>query len=823
MERFFCWVETSLRWLNGLVRDLSYGFRMMRKARMISIAVTLTLAVGIGINTGIFTIINGMLLRPRTDSEPATFARLYAQYWSRGNLREFGGVFSPAAYQAIQERSKSLADLAAWRSDQVLIGDDSTGTLILEVSCNFFSVYGLSEPRSGRLFRANECAPGTEERVALVGEEMWRNRFAADPHILGKTILLNRQPFTVVGIAPANFSGRLRGPGIWVPYTIQHRLTGDEDILVARLVPSLSLEGRLLPGHSRDQLQAEANVIVGQVPSQDPDLKQHVLVTDGAMIEDPNIRASSFWIVVLILTGAMLLLLVSCASGSVLLLSRAISRQREIAVRISLGAARWRIVRQLLSENLLIALAAGALGISLALEIPQVFRKMIPQLPYLPFGLDWHIFGYLTTMTLASSVIAGLAPAFECLKQDVWTSLKGQGYTAQASHSRWTVRDLLVVAQVCLCMVLMVVSLMFSQAVLSIFAMEPGFETRQVLAIPLQFSDRYSANDAEVFLARLRERIATVSQVDDVASSSVTPLAGDVGEASSGTEFRLPTQLSAEGRTAAVRAVSRNYFSMLRISFLRGEGFPPSDSDESAVVVSQAFASLFWREQEPVGQIVFSGDSKRLLVVGVVRDNHTNYTNQADGPTHTLRSKPSGGDLLLVRFHGNAIPVMAALKGIVRDLDPQMLVVPSTLRSEMDENAENVWLIGKMLLFVAAVAGGLALFGIYGTVGYSVTRRTREFGIRAAMGATPRAVMLVVFATGTRPVFAGILVGIVVAFGFASGVVKIFQKAPVPLSASNPAVYGFVAASLTVAALAAMVGHARRAARVEPLRALREE
>jgi putative ABC transport system permease protein len=813
-----------LLWLNGLIRDLEYGFRMIRNARLVSIAVTLTLAVGIGINTGIFTIINGMLLRPRTDSDPATFARLYAQYWSQGKPREFAGAFSPAAYRAIQQRLQSLTELAAWRTDRVLIGDEPTGGLALEVSCNFFSVYGLTAPLSGRLFRASECAPGTEERVVVVGAEAWRDRFAADPHILGKTILLNRQSFSVVGIAPPNFSGRLRGPGIWVPYTTQHRLTSNEDIFVAELVPSLWLEGRLLPHHSRDQLQAEANVIMGQVSSQDRDVKQRVLVTNGAMIEDPIIRAHSFWIVLLILTGAMLLLLISCTSGSVLLLSRAIARQREIAVRISLGAAPWRIVRQLLSENLLIAVAAGVLGIFLALEIPQVFRKLIPQLPYFPFTLDWHIFGYLATITLASSIVAGLAPALECLKQDVWVSLKGHELTSQAGRVRWTMRDLLVVVQVCFCMVLMVVSFMFSQAVLSLFAMEPGFETRHVLAVPLQFSpERYAANDAEVFLRRLQDRIAGISQVGDVATSSMTPLADDEEGSAGGAEFRLPTQVSAEGHPATVRAVSRNYFSTLGIPFVRGDGFPSSDSDDSAVVISQAFAAVFWPQQDPVGQVVVSADGKRLRVVSVVRDNHTGYTNDPDGATLYTRKKPSTGDLMLVRFHGNVVPVAAEVNRHVHDLDPQMLVLPTTLRAQIDENAEHGWLIGKMLLFVAGVAVILALLGIYGMVGYSVTRRTREFGIRAAMGATPKALMRVVFATGARPVIAGIIVGIAVAFGFSSGVVRVFRQAPIPLSSTSPVPYGIVALSLTLAALTAMIGHARRAARIEPLTALREE
>jgi len=326
-------------------------------------------------------------------------------------------------------------ELAAWRTDRVLIGDNSTATLALDVSCNFFSVYGLTDAFSGRLFRDRECEPGTEEHLLVIGEEMWRDRFGADPHILGKTPAESTAVY-LVGIAPANFGGRVRGPGIWVPYSLQHRLTGNRDIFGAELEPSLWLEGRLRPRQTRDRLQAEANVIVAQVSLPDCDLKERVRVTHGALIEDPSVRREAYWIVLLILTGAMLLLLVSCTSSSVLLLSRAVARQREIAVRISLGAERWRIVRQLLSENLFIAVAAGVLGISLALEIPQGFRRLTPDMPYLPFGLDWHVFSYLTAITLASSIIAGLAPALECLKQDVWVSLKGNEQYATNRNQR---------------------------------------------------------------------------------------------------------------------------------------------------------------------------------------------------------------------------------------------------------------------------------------------------------------------------------------------------------------------------------------------------
>ena len=815
-----------MHWLADLVRDLQYGLRMARNAKLISIAVVLTLATGIGINSGLFTLINGLLLRPRTDSDPATFARLYAQYWLRGNPLDLGGQFSVAAYDAMQRESKVLRELAAWRTDGVLIEEEATRSLALEVSCNFFSVYGLTRARLGRLFGPDECSSPSEEPVVVLSEEAWRNRFAGDPHILGKVILLNRQPFTVIGITPMEFAGRLRGPGIWVPYTLQQRLTGNADIFRSERTPALWLEGRLRPRRTREQLAAEANVIAGRVPAFDPDLKQRVLVTSGALIEDPPVRANSFWILLLIGTGAALLLLVSCASGAVLLLSRAVARRQEIAIRISLGAAGRRVVRQLLSENLLLAAVAGALGLYLALQIPKAFQKLVPEMPHYSFTLDWHVFGYLAAVTLAAAILAGIAPAAECLRQDVWISLKGQELSLSAVHTRWKLQDLLVVAQVSFSVVLMVTAVMFSRAVLAIFDAEPGFETRHVLAVPLELGpERYDPAQAEAFYQRLRERLAGTPSVDAVATSSTSPLMEDDEEGGRlGTGYRLPAQVSGDTRSATVRSVSQNYFATVGIPVLLGRVFRNTPSDENGVMISHSFAIAFWPADDPVGREVIAPDGRRLRVLGVVRDTYTGYTRQPDGPgIYMLRSTAQRGDMVLVRFRGDSNLIAAAVKKVVGELDPQMLVLSSTLRAQMEDNAERGWLIGKMLLFVAGVAGFLALLGIYGAVGYSVTRRTREFGIRAALGANPRELMRLVFNSGVRPVIAGTMAGTVFALLSSFILVNALRRVPLPLSATSPVSYGLVGASLICSALIAMIGHARRAARIEPLAALREE
>jgi putative ABC transport system permease protein len=366
---------------------------------------------------------------------------------------------------------------------------------------------------------------------------------------------------------------------------------------------------------------------------------------------------------------------------------------------------------------------------------------------------------------------------------------------------------------------------MFSRAVLSIFGAEPGFETRHVLAVPFELgSERYNPAQAEEFYRTFLERLTGSPLVDAVATGSISPLTGDFEGGIVNSDFRLPKQASGETRSATLRSVSQNYFTALGIPLVHGEIFRNTPADENAVVISQSFAAAFWPGQDPVDQEVTATDGRRLRVLGVVGDTYTGYSRQPDGPClYRLRRIPLRGDLVLVRFRGDADPIAAAVKRLVRKLDPQMLMLSATLRAQMDDSAEQGWLIGKMLLFVAGVAGFLALLGIYGAVGYSVTRRRREFGIRAALGAAPRELMRLVFAAGVRPVIAGALVGVVFALLFSLALVKTLARAPLPLSPTSPLSYGLVCASLIFSALISMIGHARRAAGIQPLVVLHEE
>src|SRR2546430_3459240 len=299
---------------------------------------------------------------------------------------------------------------------------------------------------------------------------------------------------------------------------------------------------------------------------------------------------------------------------------------------------------------------AGGLGLYLALQIPKAFQKLAPAMPHYSFTLDWHVFDYLAAITLAAAIFAGIAPAAECLRQDVWISLKGRDLSLSAVRARWKPQDLLVIAQVSFSVVLMVTSVMFSRAVVSIFRAEPVFETRHVLAVPLELGpERYDPAETEAFYRSLQERLAGSPLVDAVATSSISPLMGDGEEGVRlNTEFRLPTQASGGTHSATVRAVSQNYFATVGIPLVLGQVFRNTLSDENAVMTSQSFATAFWPAQDPIGREVIAPDGKRLRVLALVRDTYTGYTRQPDGPCiYMLRTIPARGDRKSTRLNSS--------------------------------------------------------------------------------------------------------------------------------------------------------------------------
>jgi predicted permease len=817
--------STSL--FGTFLQDVHYGVRSLRRSPLLAGAVVLTLALGIGLNTAVFTVINGSFFRARVEKDPVSFVQLVSEYSGKFEHPR-GLIFSTSLedYIAYQIHARSLGNLAGWSNVRATIGDDPNQIMPLLVTCNFFSLYGLEHAKLGRLFLADECSTAGTAPVVVISEEVWRRRFSADPQIVGTMITLNRHPFTVVGVTPARFPGVLKS-GLWVPWTMQSFFHG-EDFFRKGNVPWLVVEGRIQPGYSRSAAQAEVKIIARQQDRLHPGRKTNLLLTNGSFGQYPPARSTVVWIVLLWMGIVTVVLVMVCTNVTTLLLSRAVARRQEMAIRLSLGAGRTRLLRMLLTESFILAAAAGSISAYLAYRVPDIFAKMGPDV-YYPVNPDLVVLAYLGGITMLAACIAGLAPAAESLKLDLWTSLRGQGSLIGSGSRKWHLRDLLVTVQVAMSMMLLVVAGLVIRAQSGISSADPGFETRQVLLVPLDVkAPRYTQDAAWSFYRTLEQRVRELPGVQAVCYASSAPFSGDDEEGlDTREEVRLLGQARGTGWKASLNIVSMDFFETLRIAMVRGRAFQPADMTAKkaapVTVVSEAFARTFWPNGDPIGKVIEWGQGDRLQVVGVARDTKSESYGEVDSPRfYLLQSPHSFAGPLMVRFHGDARSIERAFEKVILDMDRESIGVPRTLRSIIDDMSSKFWELVEVVLFLGSVAVLLAVVGIYGVVAFAVKRRTRELGIRMALGATKTDIVRFVLASGMRPVLGGLLAGTLLALGGTQVLARVL-KGMLTLNIWDSIIYAAVGVLLATAALAAMFGPALRAAGSHPIRALHAE
>jgi predicted permease len=812
-------------WLEQIFLDVRFAVRGLRKSPGFTAVAVLTLALGIGVNTGVFSIINGLLLRARVADHPATYVHLSPEYSGPHEDPRMPGAISWNDYRAYKNGSRGLSDLAGWAIQRAKIDEDAQPQLMLLVTPNFFSIYGLERPKLGRLFRPDECAVPGAAPVIILSEEIWRKRFESDPQIVGRSVTLNRHPFTVIGVTPARFSGRLRGLGVWIPYTMQPALAGDRDNLFENAdVPWLNVDGRLKPGVSRETALAELGVLAKAQDRLQPGRETTMFVTNGSLVEEPSLRAAVKWVPSLVLGAVSLVLLLTCINVTMLLLARAAARQREMAVRLALGAGRGRLLRMLLAESATLALGAGALSAYLAYQIPAIFEKLFKEAPNYPLAPDWQVFLYLAVATLLAAGMAGFSPAFKSARASITAALNGQENFFGAG--RWRLRDLLVAAQVAMSVVLLVGAGIFVRAEWSMLNAEPGFETRQVLTVPLELDPaRYRASAAG-FYDTVAERVRSLAEVEAACYASRSPGWGTSVDAP-GESIRLPGQPEEMARRVEVNSVSPDFFSTFRIGLVAGQAFPESrgatGSNGDAVMVSETFARTFWPGENTVGKVVEDAAGHRLQIIGVVRDTKSNF-GVTEGPRlYRLWNPAAVGYSLMIRFRGAADPLAVTLKSLVKELDSDLKVAPHTVRSQMDEVAARFAAIMRLVLALGVVALLLSVVGIYGVVSFVVNRRTREMGIRLALGATRGRILWLVMRSALRPVLVGVGAGMAAALLAAQMMAQVLNHLPVPLRSGDPAVFLAVTILMVLTAALAVFRPALRAGRVDPMVALRAE
>lgn len=815
-----------LYWVDTLWQDIRFAIRLIARSRWLSASIVATLTVGITINVSVFSLLNGFFLRPWVHSEPGTFVSVIPRYSGKYALRysDYASMSQPD-YARYRDSAKSLAALAAYRLVSLTLSGAESGSIRGGlVSCNVFDVIRPGAPLLGRSLTPDECTRATPTAVAVLSESAWRIRFNADTNVVGRIIHLNRIAFTVVGVAPGL---ALPGPGndcdVWVPYTMLGELRPSDEYFADSRAQWLNVVGRRKPDYPVPQVQEELRMLARLADQEVPGRQTSLVVTNGSLIEDPEMRARAPVIFAVTLGTATLLLLLACVNVTTLLLSRSAARQREVAVRLSLGAGRFRLLRQLLTEGVVLGGISASLSLLMVQRGPAALWYSLVSYPA-PFDLkaDWRVVLYCLAVAVTTGVIAGLSPALESLRPQLTESLKGSSGTLTSGTRRVRLRSVLVAVQIALSLLLLVQVGLFTRAQRRFFSYDPGFDTTQVLNITLA-SVLSGFNPPFSFYQELESRVRAVPGVVQTSFASTAPWSGLNPTAVREIDGQPIPATRDYRKDPARRVVSSDYFATLQIALTRGRGFTRDESSSTTqavpTVISEAMARRYWPGQDPVGH--HFRISAVHQVIGVCRNVQGVTFMRDDGPFYYSPLDPhqSTPAYMLVRVSGDTRPAAAAVREIVQQLDPQMAATVVTLASTVERQGERL----KPVLIHGAIAGMLALLlalsGVYAVVSFSVSQRVREIGIRMALGAERHEVVSLILRSGAVPVIAGLVAGI----GLALALSAVTESVLFGVSPRDPLTLTVVSLLLFVAALGAIWIPARRAAALDPLTSLRYE
>ena len=802
-------------WLRQLGQDLRYGLRTMRREPGFAAVAVLTLALGIGANTAIFSVVNAVLLRPLPYRDPARLVTVLHDGWK---------PVAPANFLDWREQTGSFESIAAaqlW--GLTLTGLDRPEQLeVLQTSPEMFHLLGV-DAALGRTYGAGEDQPG-RDHVVVLSHGFWQRRFGGARDVVGRQVTLDGETYTVVGVMPPEFQFApfwATHAEAWLPLNLGKRVND-------RRGQSLRVFARLKPGVTLTQAQAEMEAVNRRLAEQHPSENEGLTVAVDPLHE--KVVGSSRPALLIILGAVGFVLLIACANVTNLMLAKSAMRQREIAVRIALGAGRWRVVRQLLTESLLLAVAGGGAGLLLAYWSNTALAALGPDtLPRVrTASLDPNVLLFTLGLSVCVGLLFGLAPALRSTKSDLTESLKSRAQGSARGRRHERVRQLLVVGEVAVSLVLLVGGGLMMRSFLRLTSVDPGFDPHGVTTATVRLAGpRYATQEQRAtFFQRLTTQLGTLPGVKSASAINHIPLGGDVWTFGFTVEGR-PAPPDAERPGAVYRVVRPDYFRAVGAALLKGRDFTERDDASSigVVIVNEALARRQWPGDEPLGKrIVLNGESpKSREVVGVVKDlKQGEWASQPQPEMYLphLQDSSARSMTLVVRGAQGAPELGPELRRVVWEIDRDLPV--SQVRSMDEVVAEsvgqqrfNTLLIG---LF-AATALILASVGVYGVMSHAVAQRTHEIGVRMALGARGRHVLGMVIGQGLVLTLVGLAVGL----AGAMALMRVMNSLLYEVSATDPLVFGGVAAVLLLTALVACYVPARRAMKVDPVIALRHD
>lgn len=822
--------------MNAFMQDVRYGLRMLLKNPGSTAVVVLSLALGIGANTTIFSVVNSLLFRPPAVDEPGRLVDVWMHNVKRSGFDGYFPLNFPD-FVYYRDHNSVFSGLTAYAGDGLTVvwsrdgqGEALQGTM---VSANYFSVLGI-RPELGRTFLPEEDRPGAAPAV-VVSHAFWRRHLGGDPAALSRPIMLNGHACAVVGVIPDSFNGVLIGAAmdVWAPMSLQPWISPGS-YLSDRSSYWLEAYGRLKPGVSRRQAQADLQVLSKQLaaayPAADKDME--AVGYPATLIPGPY-RGFLSIITAALMAVVGLVLLIACANAANLLLAQASRRWREMAVRAAMGAGRWRLVRQTLTESVLLGCLGGAAGLLLAAVAAPLLTRLVP--PSIPvtvrIPIDWRVLVFTLAAAVIAGVAFGLAPALRASRLDLASSLKAG--TPGTGQSKSRLRSILVTSQVAVCLVLLVGAGLCLRSLVNARSIDPGFDTRNALVASIDVqSFGYNEAHGRLLYQNLLGRVAALPGVRSVSLADLLPLsASERVEGFTVEGSKAPAPRAGEpGPAAHDVAVAPGYFRTMGIPLLRGRDFTERDGKGAplVVIINDAMAKRYWPGQDPLGRrIVMGGEdnpnSRRVCeVVGVVKTGKYRTLGEDPLPFMYLSYWQNYDPRmrLVVRTQSDPASVIAGMRRAVQALDPNLALYDV-------ETMEQLMLLplfpARAAGLLLGVFGGLALLlatmGLYGVMSYLVAQRTREVGIRMALGARRTDVFTLVLGNGMRLTIVGVVIGL-------AGALAVTRLLGSLLYGIRPTDFvTFASVSLLLAAVAFLASYmpARRATRVDPMVALRHE